>query len=143
MNREQIHVALFALLSGAAGFVTISRKLKHWADVSAVEQPALFQAHRGEVGTNTVRGAPTQWQIGFDIYVYANTSADPSASPSTLMNPLLDAIQAALAPSAVSGVQTLGGLVHRCWISGRIESDEGTLGDQGVLIIPIDILTAQ
>lgn len=143
VSREQIHAALFTLLSNAAGFATKSRKLKHWADVSPAEQPALFQAHRSEVVENPVRGAPPKWSMGFDIYVYANTSADPAQSPSTVLNPLLDAIVAALGPNAVTGVQTLGGLVHHCWISGQIQSDEGVLGDQGVLIIPIDVLISQ
>lgn len=143
VSREQIHAALFQLLTSAGGFITTSRTLKHWSDVPAASQPALFQAHRAEMVENPTRGAPARWSMSFDIYVYANTASDPAQSPSTVLNPLLDAIVAALAPNQVTGVQTLGGLVHHCWISGRIESDEGTLGNQGVLIIPIDISVAQ
>jgi hypothetical protein len=60
-----------------------------------------------------------------------------------VLNPLLDAIAAALAPTGadlVAGAQTLGGLVKHCWISGAIETDEGALGGQAVAIVPVEIL---
>jgi hypothetical protein len=57
------------------------------------------------------------------------------------MNPLLDALTAALAPpNPVENVQTLGGLVAHCWIEGGIQTDEGVLGGQSVAIVPIRIL---
>ena len=40
MNRETIHAALFARLSAVPGFVTASRRLKHWSDTPGGEQPA-------------------------------------------------------------------------------------------------------
>ncbi|HXP74621.1 MAG TPA: hypothetical protein VN823_10790 [Stellaceae bacterium] len=56
------------------------------------------------------------------------------------MNPLLDAIETALAPDLVTNVQSLGGLVAHCWIAGKVETDEGVLGGQAVAIVPIEIL---
>jgi hypothetical protein len=126
-------------LQAATGAITSSRTLKHWSDVAPVSQPALFQAHKNDTAEVPVRGAPTKWNLRFDIYLYVNT-AGKEMPPSQEMNPLLDAIDAALAPTAGTEVQTLGGLVHHCWISGSIETDEGTLGDQAVAIIPVDIL---
>jgi hypothetical protein len=54
----------------------------------------------------------------------------------------LDALEAALAPSPVTGIQTLGlpGMVRHVTISGKVETDEGVLGDQAVAIVPIEIL---
>ena len=64
-------------------------------------------------------------------------------SPSSVMNPLLDAVTAALAPdNPINTAQTLGGTVAHCWIEGAIETDEGTLGDQAVAIVPVRILTS-
>jgi hypothetical protein len=72
------------------------------------------------------------------------TAKDPQAAPSTILNPLMDAVQNALAPDDPKLERcTLGGLVEHCWIEGRVETDEGALGDQAVAIVPILIkLTA-
>ncbi len=138
MNRETIYSALFTKLSAASGLVTKSRKLKHWADVPAIEQPALYQAQVKETVTRQT-GQPSVWRLNLDVYLYANTS-DPATSPSQVLNPILDAIVASLEP-AIGEVQTLSGLVQYCRINGAIETDEGVLGQQAVVIIPIEILT--
>ena len=59
-----------------------------------------------------------------------------------VLNPLLDAVEAALAPDPVGHVQTLGGLVSHCWIAGRIQTDEGVPGGQAVAIVPVEILVS-
>ncbi len=141
MNREDIHAALFARLSAVPGFVTASRRLKHWSDTPSGEQPALFQAHRTE-SVQPRHGLPSLVTLDFDLYLYAK-AADKSASPSSILNPLLDAVTAALAPdNPIDTAQTLGGTVAHCWIEGAIETDEGTLGDQAVAIVPVRILTS-
>lgn len=138
MIREDVYSALFTLLNNSARFATASRKLKHWSDVPIADQPALFIAQSGETG-QTVTGQPTKWVFAVDVYVYARAGGD--ALPSTIINDLLDSITAAIAPNPVTGnVQTLGGLAHRCYIDGQITTDEGTLGDQAVAIVPVRIL---
>lgn len=143
IERETIYLALFELLSDLAetnGVVTVARKLRHWADVSAVEQPAIFQIQRNEVPTQT-RGLPTKWKLNVDIYIYVNSGDDPVASPAKILNPILDALEELFPPSEENGqIQTLGGLVSHCWISGTIETSEGVLGSQEVAIVPIEIL---
>lgn len=141
MNRETIHAALFAKLSTAAGFATASRRLKHWNDTPAAEQPALFLSHKTE-SAEPRQGLPTLWTLDFDAYLYAR-APDRATSPSSVLNPMLDAISGAIAPdNATMSAQTLGGLVAHCWIEGSVETDEGTLGDQAVAIIPIRILVS-
>jgi hypothetical protein len=137
MNREAIYAALFAKFTAAGDYKTSSRKLRHWSDVPSNQQPALFQTQRTEVAT-TVPGQPTVWNLQVDAYVYVNTS-NRSTAPSQILNPLLDAISAALAPDPFSGKCTLGGLVQHAWIEGAIQTDEGVLGDQAVAIVPIVI----
>lgn len=138
MNREAIYSALFAKLAKVSGFKSASRRLKHWSDVPASEQPALFQAQKPEVAQR-VAGLPTKWTLAVDVYLYVKTPAP--VAPSTVMNPLLDAIEAIFEPdNPIKQTFTLGGLVHHCWIEGSIETDEGTLGDQAVCVIPVVIL---
>jgi hypothetical protein len=79
-----------------------------------------------------------------DLYVYARNELNAEGFDSgggQVLNPLLDAIEAALAPVPVQGnVQTLGGLVSRAYIDGEIEIDEGNIDNQSVAIIPVSII---
>lgn len=136
--REPIYLALFARLQAIPGVVTVSRKLKHWDDVPSASQPALFQAQKNQVAQKQT-GLPTRWSLPVDVYLYVKSPSDDV--PAAHLNPLLDAVCAALQPDDMAGQRcTLGGLVHDTRISGTIETDEGTLGDQAVAIIPIEIL---
>ena len=137
MNREAVYSALFNKLRDVAPFRVTSRRLQHWSDVAPADQPALFIAQRNEV-VNPVPGLPYVWELRVDVYVYANTRDDRTRAPAEILNPIVDAVVAALAPSPVTGNKlTLGGLVEHCWIEGEIVTDEGVMGDQGVVIIPV------
>jgi hypothetical protein len=141
MNREAIYSAFFTVISGAAGFATASRRLRHWSDVPAAEQPALFMTQKHETAARQ-RGLPAKWTLAVDLYVYAQASDDGSA-PALSLNPLLDALDAAIAPlgrDLAANVQTLGGAVYQAWINGKIETDGGILGHQAVAIIPVEIV---
>lgn len=142
MNREPIYAALFGILQGAAGFASASRRLRHWSDVAAAEQPALFMAQKSETAEHR-RGLPPKWICDVDVYLYCRAPDDLTA-PTSILNPILDAIEAALAPltgrDLAANAQSLGGLVYEASINGKIETDEGTLGGQAVAIVPIRIL---
>ena len=141
INREPIYAALFGLIESAADFTVVNRRLRHWSDVSPAEQPALFMAQKTQTASVKTLGAPTVWTLSVDLYVYAHSS-DPYLAPATVLNPLLDAVEAALAPSAATGIQDLGlpAQVQHAYIAGKIETDEGVLGDQAVAIVPVEIL---
>ena len=138
--REPIYAALFDLAAGAAGFVTAERRLRHWSDVAPAEQPALFMTQKSEVAAVKTLGAPTVWTLLVEFYLYAHSS-DPYLSPATVLNPLVDAVEATLAPAATTGLQDLGlpSMVQHAMISGKIETEEGVLGDQAIAIIPVEI----
>lgn len=138
MNREAIYSALFAKVGAAAGFATASRRLRHWSDVGPAEQPALFQVQKSETARRDT-GLPPKWTLALDLFVYVHAPDDATAA-TTVMNPLIDAIETALAPDPITNVQSLGGLVAHCWIAGKVETDEGVLGGQAVAIVPIEIL---
>lgn len=136
-SREQIYAALFAKLVKAATFKTTDRRWRHWSDVAPPDQPALFQSQRHEDLTTQPPDLNPRKRMFVDVSVYVNTGGDKTVAPASILNPLIDAIEAALGPDVITNKQTLGGLVQYARIEGRIETDEGLLGDQGVAIIPI------
>lgn len=138
MNREAIYSALFAVVSNAPGLVTTSRKLLHWSDVPASHRPALFMAQKSEQIAN-VTALPGRWTLMVDLYVYVSTQA--ADHPGAVLNPILDYVAATLGNPFPGQAQTLGGLVQFARIDGSIMTDEGTLGDDAVAIIPVHILT--
>lgn len=138
MNREAIYSALFTRLSAIAGLKTKSRILKHWNDVPPEQRPALFVSQNSETPT-TVTGEPQRWLLMVDVYVYVQT--DGSTPPGTELNPIIDAIEAAFPLHPITGKHTLDVAdVEWARIEGMIQTDEGTLGNQAVCIIPIQIL---
>lgn len=139
LNRESIYGALWSRLQAltANGFVTVERRLRHVNDVPQEEQPYLAMAQTGEVPHYEV-GRTTQWTLNVVLYVYVK---DPAGmEPGVLMNPLLDAITGVFAFDNTMGNSfTLGGLA--LWARmGPIETDEGTLGEQAIARIPVEIL---
>jgi hypothetical protein len=139
--RESIYAALWALGAGAASFASANRRLRHWADVAPAEQPALFMSEKGGHAVMKALGGPIAWTLYADFYIYVHSS-DPYLAPALLLNPLLDALEAALAPPLATGIQNLGlpAMVQHAYISGKVETDEGVLGDQAIAIVPVEIL---
>jgi len=141
MNREAIMQALLTLVSESAGFVTIGRRLEWVAKVAGL--PALYVIATDNEYQQHGTTFPPRRTIGAEIWVYAAT--DLQQPPGAQLNPLLDAIEAAL--GVMPGqAQTLGGLVVHCWIGGddgqkaRIEIFEGHASSRAVAIIPVRIL---
>jgi hypothetical protein len=141
ITREPIYAALFALVADAANFVTTSRRLRHWSSLTPAEQPALFMLQKAEHASVATLAAPTVWTLAVELYVYAHAS-NRYVAPATVLNPLIDGVEAALAPMVTTGLQNLGlpDAVQHAYIAGKIETDEGVLRDQAVAIIPVEIL---
>ena len=141
INREAIYGALWVLGSGAARFASANRRLRHWTDVATAEQPALFMSEKGGHAAIKRLGAPIVWTLYAEFYIYVHSS-DPYLAPGTVLNPLIDALEATLAPTPTTGIQNLGmpEMVQHAYIAGKIETDEGILGDQAIAIVPVEIL---
>jgi hypothetical protein len=139
--REVVYAALWTLGSTAGTFASANRRLRHWTDVAPIEQPALFMSEKGGHAVIQALGAPIAWTLYADFFIYVHSS-DPYAAPATILNPLVDALERALAPSPATGVQNLGlpMMVQHAYISGKIETDEGVLGDQAIAIVPVEVL---
>jgi hypothetical protein len=136
INREAAYGALFNLILELDGIPTCSRILAHWDDVSPSQQPAIFLAQDTQLATQT-KGMPSIYLLGAKLWIYAHRDTN-EVVPSSQINNILDAIDGVLMPSPSPDYkQTLGGVVQHCWINGAIETDEGTLGNQSVAIVPI------
>jgi hypothetical protein len=81
-TREQIYTALWSLITSninAQGqFVTMQRYLRHFADVSPGEMPALYMEERGEQWVKKGKGIPAIRTLKADVLIYVNTG-DPLA----------------------------------------------------------------
>ncbi|HTJ64746.1 MAG TPA: hypothetical protein VL899_13150 [Alphaproteobacteria bacterium] len=142
MNRESVQAALFAYLAGndagLSNIKTMSRRLKAPQDVGAGNCPALFQIYKGE----TIEWSgmqPLKRIMHLDLVLYAH-SGDKSFPTSSLLNPLIDALETAFGADDPNTPLTLGGLARRVSINGRIETDEGLLGEYAYAVVPVEIL---
>lgn len=139
MNREKIYAGLFKLLEGMDSITTASRILAHWDDVSPNMQPALYMTVVSQ-SAEQITGFPTKYTLDAKVWIYTHRDTADEI-PSTAINRILDELDGVLMPPAgPSFKQTLGGLVEHCWINGEIVTDEGTLGNQAVAIVPIRLL---
>jgi len=149
MTREPVYAALFALLSGLTSggtplFRTATRKLTTFESFPNEDQPGMCMHARTELAERRL-GLPIKWTLNIDVYVYVHTGAqvDPSIVPSQILNPLLDAIEAALAvDNILANSCTLGGLVTSCTVSGTTYIYPGINSDDAVAIVPIQIVLA-
>lgn len=140
--RETIYAALFALVAATPGIRTSSRRVKHWNEVATPDQPAIFMAQRSERADVTTN-MPAKWSFRVDLVLYGHNGGQDNISPMSVLNPIVDSIVETLNPTTYPTEQTLGGLVHRCRIDGDIQTDEGVLGDQAVVVIPVLIFAPQ
>lgn len=145
-SRASIFTALFNLLSGVTNFVFKSQRFTIWTDLSPEQYPTLIL-----VEPNEHYGWPAEVLIKNTLrataVIYLNASADESVAPIQDLDNLLDAIDAAMAPSTgmdkAIGRQTLGNLVYNCRIEGEVVKASGDLDNVSLLVVPIVITVAQ
>ena len=58
-TREQISVAFFDLITGAADFTATSRRFVHWDQVNETQMPFLTMLKSGEMRGRQSEGLPT------------------------------------------------------------------------------------
>jgi hypothetical protein len=143
VTREQISVTFFDLIAGAADFTATSRRFVHWDQVNETQMPFLTMLKTGEVRARQTEGLPTL-TINTHVFVYLSAGMDPKDVPDTAMNTVLDAIDAAVAPSGADVLngnkQSLGGLVSHCYPLGPVFVDTGDVDGKAVAAIPFQIL---
>jgi len=152
-TREQIYQALFTLLQATALFSTTTRRWISWQDdpqQETVALPLLVQYemwerydYKGERGLPPIRELELRVLVYGKIPVGQTLGVKDSTTPGAqVLNPLIDAVEAAILPSGYDGVQTLGNLVIDCRIEGQITKALGDEDPSGICgaIIPIKIL---
>ncbi len=141
MNRETIYTALLNRISTAIGIATDSRRMRLWSDVAPTDKPSLLIRQEGE-SYDQLRGFPPKITLSAEVYIYFDAGKDPNAIPATTVNTLMDAIDVAMRPDDfLNSVLTLGGLVSHCWIEGDVSFDPGDIDGDGVLVLPVKVLT--
>jgi hypothetical protein len=144
LPREQIYSALFSTLQSQLGsvFPTISRRWRMPEQVAPEARPALFQIQTGERAKTNANGEPLVWVSTVELVIYTQGSGDEQTIPSQELNALLDAVEAALAPSASGdGKQTLGGRVSHCRLQGTVRIVENVSGTAAMAVLPVEIFT--
>lgn len=147
MNRERIYTALLAELQRlgvngnqavGTGVPHISREFQHWSDASI--QPAIYPVPESEDPGAYKPGLPGIWTLHIAVWVYAKKDGDMLGVMQ--LSPILDAIEALFVPAKPPQlyVNTLGGVVTRCSISGPTQISGGYLGDQSVAVVPLTIV---
>ena len=144
--REQIYSALFAVLQGAllspAGpFKTVSRRWQDPSQVSPADRPSLYQVQKEELAGTGVNGLPLTARMTVDLVLYTAGDSEPNSVPSTELNTLLDAVEAAVRSATPGIAQSLGGKVSHCRIQGKIEIVENVQGFMALAVVPVEILT--
>ena len=143
MDSEAIYQALFDLAAGLAwdpdgALAFSSRRVKTFEDLPA--QPALCQAETDET-MSQVTGLQALTTLGASWLIYHQAGKDDDAVPAQTTNAILTAVRALFVdPDDPDEVQTLGGLVHKCWIDGRIQKFQGDLDGQTLIVVPLKIL---
>jgi len=145
-TREAVFAALWTRVSNASNFTTKGRTVRHWSQLTPEAFNAIFMGKAAE-SIERMRGLPPKVTLNAMLYVYVRSniaSDDLAVSPSEVLDPILDAIDAALKPDATDPVKgnvcTLGGIVSHAWIEGEVLTSEGTLGDIEVALVPVAVL---
>lgn len=142
--REAIYAALFtqlnnALLTPTGPFKLMGRRWQSPDQISPADRPAMFQVETGEHAalSNKIAGLPLTWSAKVDLVIYSSGDSSPSSVPSTELNNLLDAVEAAL-PAVTRGLaQTLGGKVYNAHIDGKVEIVENVNGSMALAVVPV------
>lgn len=143
LPRETIYGALFTQLKTAAGFKVVSRRVRLWDQLKSDERPALIMIEPRENYVQNATGQPQEATLHVNLLLIADVQQNretESMPPISIINPLIDAVEAALAPSPVTWAQTLGGIVSHAWIEGEIMKDSGDLDGTAIALMSVRIL---
>jgi hypothetical protein len=149
-TREQVFAALFTQLKTAPGINTYSRRMSDYSAIPPGLLPCLILWEQPEETRYAGRqGLPVNTWEAVILIVFQNESKPHNGDPTTavpgatIVNPLVDAVRAALAPDDIStNNYTVGGLVEWCRVEGKtvIETGDTDADGYGGAVIPLKIL---
>ena len=142
-SRDGAIDALVSLVAGAYAWKTGPlRRLKLWSDVPPASRPACFLFEGGAETYAWPQGAMPKRMIAAKIFAYLD-ARDPRVVGASLLNGVMDALDAAFAPvggDIALGRNTLGGAAYHCTIDGKPIKDPGDLDGDALLIVPVKIV---
>lgn len=153
-TREEVYAALKAQLDTlkaavpvpSGKIVDVSRVWRPWEDLAGtdVQQPIIYIVQTKNKYSQD-KGSPQLRTLSCDLVLYAKRGSELTdiATGVGQLSAILDAIDVALKPDPTTGTNTLGGLVSHCWVTGEATIYEGTLGDQMIAVLPVEILLNQ
>lgn len=121
--------------------VPVSRRLVNWTNCD--KQPALFVVQKHERVKSVTQLVTVT--VNFDLVLYVKTDADSTKATTEISNPIVDALFSLLGSTPagerqlivdVDGIPT----AYDLSIEGEIITDEGLLGDQGIVVMPLAII---
>lgn len=153
ISREAVYTALFALvqkLQSSGGeptptqpFMTVSREVIEVQNVAPGDQPVLFMDEAFEdYGDSGVALVPRKWTV----YFHVGCTTEKGCAASTVLNPLIDAVEAALQPSMGDEMQNLGlgDFIQNVQLKGMAIKNLGNnspdpMKRQAVCYLPVEI----
>ena len=122
-------------INGATTWLSVSDRLKLWADVAPDQQPAAFLVTHRETDEYRNLGLLRR-RLELQVWCYSRSDNTPGAPQ---LDTMMEAFEAAfLVPDNFStNSNTLNGLVYWCRIEGKVFKDPGDLDSQTLLIVPI------
>lgn len=130
----------------ARAFKYTSRRVRLFSDVPSSQQPSCMQAEADTL-ENQVTNQPykTVLEARWLIYHKYGVNTDSGDFGASENNRILGGVRNALAPKTTDPGfadrrNTLDGLVHHCFIQGRIFKDPGDLDGQAMIVVPIKLL---
>lgn len=140
-SRETIINALFELLASSGEFKMTGRRNRDPESIPTEQTPALLLVEHSERYEIQSRNLPAKRFINLRAIIYTDVGDNDSAIPATIVNNMLDGVDAALIPdNPQSGFCTLGGLAYSVKIDGEVIKAPGDVTGKSLAIVPIQIL---
>jgi hypothetical protein len=120
-TRNAIMDALLAKLASAYAFADSGRNARDPENVDDSKRPAIYLVENEDPIERPVPQTPAKRTMHCWALIYTTTGGDDSKVATAQQNDVLDALETALAPDNVmTGMFTIGKLVHSCRIDGTV-----------------------
>ena len=139
-TREQIMQALLVLCQALPGINAASRRNPGPERLTQVQTPAVFLLESGERYERRDVSLPPTRILRVTAIFYVDVGTAEALAPTTPLNNILDAFDAALVSDfGATGRFTLGGLVNSCVVTGEVEKAPGDITGKSLAAVPLEI----
>jgi hypothetical protein len=140
-GREEIVQALFDRLKNSGAYAEATRRNRAPESVKADHSPMLALLERQEFFERPSPSLPPKRIMILHAMISVDVGDDVNAVPAAIVNDLLDALEAALAPDdPITGKCTLGRLAESVMIDGEIVKAPLDAEGKTQALVPIRVL---